>query len=131
MFVFYYLYCFKRSTIQDQKAMIKKPFMNIKMRKINSLNYIVFSIPRHFPELTTRDLVAKFIPDVPEIPLCPCSLYMQNDNLSNTPAPGTVLIVKFPTHGIYFLIKSRPLAPPPPPRRPNIDRCIIALEATM
>jgi hypothetical protein len=37
--------------------------MNIKMRKINSLNYIVFSIPRHFPELTTRDLVAKFIPD--------------------------------------------------------------------
>ena len=54
--------------------------------------------------------MAKFIPDVLEIPLCPCSLYMQNDNnFSNTPAPGTVF-VKFPTHGIYFLVKSRYLS---------------------
>jgi hypothetical protein len=73
--------------------MIKKPFMNIKMRKINSLNYIVFSIPHHFPELTTHDLVAKFIPDVPEIPLRPCSLYMQMTTIFKiyqirTPAPG-------------------------------------------
>ena len=52
-------------------------------------------------------------------------------NLSNTPAPGTVLMVKFPIHVIYFLVKSRPLArPPPPPLPTDIDRCITCQESS-
>jgi hypothetical protein len=59
---------------------IKKPFMNIKMRKMNSLYRIQYD-PRHFPELTSDDtwFGGKIYPRCSGDPMCPCSLYMQND----------------------------------------------------
>ena len=48
--------------------------------------------------------------------------------LSNILAPGTVVIDKCRTHGIYICVKSGSHALPPP-RRHNIVRCIIVYES--